>query len=237
MNFYQVDAASGSPGQVLISGEHRWILPGLICPTCGTWGATGNEFPCAEPSREQVKYFKDGPQTLDWFKDVLPKSGLKLPDGSPAKPTAEFGQLEGRIESGRTVTDFIWPRSWTILARQNVKELLAGSGCRVSGFAEAQIKGSAKLNEKFHELQIEGGLLLDESCMERSGPDCKLCGRSPVRLGSRSLKLRGSQSPPKADLFRAANFPTLIFANEGFVSFAKKQSFSNIIFQPVEVTR
>jgi hypothetical protein len=156
MNIYQVDPCAGLSGQVLVSGEHKWILPGLICPTCGIWGATGNEFPCVEPSREQVNYFKSGPQTLDWFTDTLPKSGIKFPDGSPPKPTTEFGPLEGKVESGRTVTDFIWPRSWTILARQHVKDLLAGSDVRVSCFAEARIKGSAKLNEKFYELQLKG---------------------------------------------------------------------------------
>ncbi len=237
MNIYRVDTASGSPGQVLISGEHKWILPGLICPVCGIWGASGREFPCIEPSREQARYFKEGPQTLGWFKDVLPKSGLRLPDGSVPGPTTEFGPLEGKVESGRIVTDFVWPRSWTILVRQKVKELLAETNLRIGCFAEARIKGSAKLDEKFHELQIESGLLLDESCMERSGPDCKLCGRSPVRLGSRSLKLKKGASPLKADLFRAANFPTLIFATESFVSLAKKHSFSNVVFQPVELVQ
>jgi hypothetical protein len=235
MKFFYVDCGPAFEDQVLVSGEHKWILPGLICPICGIWGGSGREFPCIEPTQEQRRYFKKGPQPLDWFKEAFPKSGLRQPDGSIPGPTTQFGPLEGRVESGRIVTDFIWPRSWTILVRQLVKDLLATSDLRISCFAQARIKGSAKLNEKFHELQIERGLFLDDSCMQRSGPDCKLCGRSPVRLGSGPLKLRKGAPSLHEDLFRAANFPTLIFASEPFVSFANKQSFSNIAFQLVEL--
>ncbi len=230
---YRVSPSSSHFGQVLIFGEHKWILPGLSCPRCETWGAAGNEFPCIEPSKEQAKYFKNSPQSLGWHRDILPRARLKLPDGSIPGPTAEFGPFEGKIDSGKSITDFTWPRSWTVLATNKVRKLLSESDLLIDGFAEAQIKGSAKFQETFHELQIRGGLNLDERCMERSGPDCRLCGRSPVKLSSLPLKLRVGNL--QHDLFRAANFATLLFATENFVSFCKKQSFSNITFQPVEL--
>jgi len=238
MKFYYVNCGLlSNKDQLLIEGEHKWIVPGLICPNCGTWGQTGMEFPCIEPSREKRKFFKEAPQSLEWFKEAFPNSGLRLPDGSIPGPTTQFGPFEGRVYSGRIATDFIWPRSWTILVRQKVKDLLVESNLRIGCFAEAQIKRGAKLKEKIYELQIEAGLLLDESCLERSGPDCKLCGRSPLKRGDAPLKLRKEASALQLDLFRAANFATHIFASDAFVSFCKEQSFSNIVFQPVEVVR
>lgn len=233
MRYYDVNCASSVDDQVVIEGEHKWILPGLICPACGTWGAVGIEFPCIEPSPKQRRYFKKGPQPLDWFKNVLPHSGLPCSGGPFPEPTTEFGAFQGKVEFGKMVTDFIWPRPWTILIRRKVKDLLAESNLRVRCFAETQIQRAGKLNERFYELQIEAGLMLDESCLERSGPDCQICGRSPLKLSSKPLKLR--MGTLHDDVFRAANFPTSILATEKFVSLCKEQSFSNITFQAVEM--
>jgi hypothetical protein len=224
--------------KVYITAGHEWSLPGLICPVCNAWGGSGREFPCIEPSPEQREYLDlGGPQSLEWHREILPKSGLKLPDGSLPGPSAEFGASVGEIEDGHIVTDFVWPMPWTILIREHVKEKLTKSDLRLSGFREARIRGSAKFNEKFQEVQIEGGLPLDESCVERRAPDCELCGRSPLRQidNPPPLKLRKGTSSLEHDLFRVANFMTKLIASEGFVSFCKEHSFSNIEFEPVEL--
>jgi hypothetical protein len=226
-------------GNAVIYGRHEWSYSGMRCPVCKLeWIDPGWEFPCIEPTREQRKYLNMfGPQPLEWHKEILPKSGLKLPDGSFPWPSTKFGIFDGRIARGHILTDFVWPKPWTILVRQRVKDLLVESGLRFSGFREANIKGSRKVKEKFHEIQIEPGLRLDESFIERSVPDCEACGKSLFQLVSQTapLKLKQGTSPMKHDLFRIGNSMTKIIASEAFVSFCKEHSLSNVKFEPVEI--
>jgi hypothetical protein len=239
MKYYRIVAPEYVEGHLYIIGDHEWSVTGVKCPVCNReWFDPGWEFPCIEPTREQRQYLNlFGPQPLEWHKEILPNSGLTLPDGSLPWPGTDFGVLNGKIKEGHIVTDFIWLKSWTILVRQRAKDLLVESGLRVSGFREASIKGSKKLKEKFHEIQIEPGLRLDESFIERTVPDCEACGKSQFKLVSRTapLKLKQGTSSSEHDLFRVGNWMVRIIASEAFVSFCKEHSFSNVKFEPVEI--
>src|SRR3954447_22662781 len=96
MKLYSVDSPASSFDSILIDGEHKWMLPGMDCPKCGVWISTGHEFPCIEPRREQQRFFIDGPMPLGWFKEVLPPSGIRRPDGSMPGPAEAFGRFTGR---------------------------------------------------------------------------------------------------------------------------------------------
>jgi Protein of unknown function (Gmx_para_CXXCG) len=235
MRFYSIESRSVCEGQLMISGEHKWILPGLNCPSCGAWGWSGKEFPSVQPSGEAAKHFRGGPKPLGWFRDVLPRLGLRLSDGSDPGPTFEFGPLVGKVESGRILTDFIWPRSWTILVRERTKGILSDCGIHIPSYVKALIKRNAKLEEEIYELQLEAGLMVHESCLERSEPKCELCGRDPVSLRATPLNLKRSDGPVRSDLFRAANFPTLIFATERFASVCEEYLLSNVVFKLVQL--
>lgn len=234
MRFYSVDPPPFLPKSIVFDGSRKWMLPGLDCPKCGIWISVGRQFPCIVPRADQKRYFIDGPMPLEWFKKVLPASGIRRPDGALPGPAEEFGPFSGKARSGSVMTDFVRPVPWMIFVRETVMNAFLASGLQFGGFAKVEIKGSKKLREPLFEIQITDGLLLDESCVKRSGRDCELCGRNPVSLKEGPLKLRGKTSRVQHDIFRAANFATKIFATEKFKSVCEANQFTNIRFTEVK---
>ncbi len=222
----------GIPGQIYIEGEHRWMLPGVICPICVPWAEVGQEYPCIHPSKFQQKAFKRGPQPLEWYRDEFPKYEICAANGSLAKPGTTFGPMHGRVEHGRIETDFVWSGGdRTILVRHSLIQELLRSSLKLGGIEVASLKGRGKSDHHFGEIQVEPGLPLSPASFLRRAPDCHVCGRSPINLKDGMVKLVGA-TKLVPDLFRATNYATLIFATEKFRRFCVERKLSNIKFVP-----
>lgn len=237
MKFYLVEVVEPSRYTGYYHDEHKWGLPGVCCPTCGHVGGTaGLAYPCVDlsglpeaPVLEEAWLEKNFERYVHLRELVRPF----VPAGALLKPGATFGPLVGPASgtfSPITVCFdwmmLVWPEALAALQAEGVRGL---KGCLTA------MRFRQKSRPELLELQIESSGVLHEDCIPPGKAEpCPACYESSFRRPEHSF-LKLDSLPSDRDIFRLANFSTMVVVTERFVTAVQRLGIEEVNFRELPV--
>ncbi|HZI11637.1 MAG TPA: double-CXXCG motif protein [Myxococcus sp.] len=232
MRMFQLDDVRPSRYSWDLRTEHKWLLPGIHCPTCDeVWGGAGEAYPAVDLSGlpEHRKFKARVEEDFQEFTRLRELVRPLVPDGVPLEPGATFGALVG---SGRgRFPQLVFPTPWTLLVRREALEQLQAAGLRGLMGCRTELRLRDKNPPELLEFQIEPRGLLHLDCLPRNLPaPCVTCGRLAFSFPGAPI-LETASLPADRDLFRLANYQTVIVATERFVETVRGLGFEEVEFR------
>ncbi|NTX09701.1 hypothetical protein HUA76_02790 [Myxococcus sp. CA056] len=200
-----------------VDASHRWHLPGLLkCPMCGaTWGGLGHHFPGVDLTQlpEHREFEKARPEPLPEFTRLRERVRPLVPPHAALPPGTSFGPLVG-TSSGK-LPDFVWLLDVLLLDQEMVEQLQVGGLQGLQAFPTA-LRFKQKNPPDLLELQVDPHGILHADCIPpEEPPPCATCGRVGFSRPDEPI-LDAASLPPELDLFRLANFATMVIGTERF---------------------
>lgn len=220
-----------------IIASHKWCLPGVICPKCGTWSNTGIEYPNVDLSgfKEEKSFRKARAVDLKEFNLMRKSLETYLKDKLLLTGT-DFGPLVGTV-TGK-LSDIVFSVPWTLLVNKNVFEILRNEGLRSLKGVSAILKSKSKKKtiDKYIEIEIEPYTYLVDRCFPngKRPMECELCGRRGITVPE-NIILDKKTIPEDVDIFRGKDLTTYIFVTERFKEVVEKHQLTGAEFKPIEV--
>ncbi|MCP3168774.1 SitI6 family double-CXXCG motif immunity protein [Myxococcus qinghaiensis] len=200
-----------------VNASHRWGLPGLLkCPTCGaTWGGLGHHFPGVDLTQlpEHREFEKARPEPFPEFTRLRELVRPLVPPQAALPPGTSFGPLVGT--SVGKLPDFVWLLDVLLLDQEMVEQLQIGGLQGLQAFPTA-LRFKQKNPPELVELQVGPHGILHADCIPpEEPPPCATCGRAGFSRPDEPI-LDAASLPPELDLFRLANFATMVIGTERF---------------------
>jgi uncharacterized double-CXXCG motif protein len=235
MKIYQIKEDSFSSEVGYIDAVHKWGLPGVDCPVCNCiWSAVGLEYPSIDLSNfaGEKLYRQARPEKLDVFLDLRKKIADAFPELPLLDPGTEFGHSVGRA-AGR-LSGFVW-RAWrTISLESDALQKLVNAPLNLPVAVKAELKFKKDVQEVFEfDLPLKGELIngVYDGIQIKY---CHACGRDSASKPEEILINRLS-IPDDTDIFRVANFTTIILATERFVETVTNLNIKGAVFEEVKI--
>lgn len=224
MRFFDIERLKPSRYVGEVDGTHRWGLPGINCPRCkAIWSTAGLAYPSVDlSSHPERKNLEEARLEEDFTEfERLRESVRPWVPGNVLSPGTEFGVFEGTAHG--TFGPFVLPTSWIMMMRREALEQLQAEGLQGLKGCRVELRfRQKKAPPELVELELLPLGLLHEDCIPpESREPCPRCGRWGFSLPAQPV-LKASSLPKEVDLFRLANFPTVIVATERFVEVVRK---------------
>lgn len=222
-----------------LRAQHKWGLPGVEpCPTCGTGGGVaGLEYPCVDlsglPPGELTKLSDPWPVPFDEFARLRELVRPLAPQGAMLEPGVRFGPLTG-TGSGNFGQLFM-PVPWSLYVRREALKRLQESGVQGLHGCPIDVRFRAKRPPHLLELQLEMYGQFHSDCLppDRKAP-CPTCGNDFLKLPDQPI-LAAHSLPAALDVFRLAQWFTLIVVSERLVETVQRLGLDGVIFEGLEV--
>ncbi len=231
MRFYRLreDTATGHTGD--ISAASKWGLPGVKCPACGnTWADSAVAYPCVDLSRHphRAEFETPRPEPIEEFERLRELVRPFAPAGVPLDAGTRLGPLVG--SAWGSFGAFFFQNPWTLLARREAVESLQRAGVLGLKGHKPELRFRQKKNPPdLMVLQLEPHGLLHPDCLPPRPPPCSRCGRDGFQLPEHLL-LDKTSLPTQTDVFRLANFSTVLVANARFMEAVQRLGLDGILF-------
>ncbi len=216
---------------------HKWNLPGIHCPQCdATWAATGIDLPSVDLSSlpDQQKYCPRVEENYSEFERLREQVRPLVPPGVQLEPGTQFGPLDGaaRGEFGPLCLH----HSWTLLLRPEPLARLTAEGLQGLKGCRTQLRFRKKNPPELLEMELLPCGQLHPDCFPADLPPiCPKCERFGLSRPDEPL-LDAATLPGHLDLFRLANFTTMIIATERFVEAVRRLGYEqDIVFRELPV--
>ncbi|MCP3135816.1 SitI6 family double-CXXCG motif immunity protein [Pyxidicoccus xibeiensis] len=229
MRFYSLEEVSSPRYSWSLQTEHQWLLPGVRCPTChDTWASIGEAYPSVDlselPERKKLKAKLE--EDFAEFSRLRERVRRFAPSGAPLTPGTSFGALLGRARG--PFPQLVLQNPWTVLMHREALEQLQAEGVRGLKGCRTELRFRDKHPPELLELQVEPGGLFHRDCLPPHVP-CPTCG--PRFSMPREPLLDAASLPTDRDLFRLANFSTVIVGSERFVDTVRRLCFEEVDFR------
>jgi uncharacterized double-CXXCG motif protein len=194
-------------------------MPGVHCPLCGAiWNTPALAYPCVDLSGHPERHRFEKPRLEDDFSEFERLCALVRPLMPPRallQPGTSFGSLVGTA-TGRLGPLVLLPSDFHLLTSPNTLAALQSEGVRGLLACPAELRSRRKEQPELLELQIESHGLLHPDCLPpgKAAP-CAKCGRYDFSLPREPI-LDAASLPLHLDVFRLANFGTVLVATERF---------------------
>jgi uncharacterized double-CXXCG motif protein len=235
MKFYWLRPVEPSRFTGEYRAEHRWYLPGVHCPLCNaSWSATADEYPCVDLTalEKQAKFDARLEEDYAEFERMRELVRPLAPPGALLRPGTAFGPLVGSARG--SFGQLFIPYGWSLLIRREALEQLQAEGVRGLQGRRAELRFRQKNAPELVEMQLEPQGLLHQDCLPQRPPPCPKCGRDGFRRPE-DLLLDAASLPGDRDLFRLANFGTVIVGTERFVDTVRRLQFEEVDFRELPV--
>jgi uncharacterized double-CXXCG motif protein len=217
---------------------HRWGLPGVHCPVCdATWTDGSDAYPSADlsllPAQEQKKYSSRLEEDYAEFERLREQARPLVSPGVPLWPGTKFGPMVGTAqgEFGPLVLD----HPWTLLMRPEPLEHLQAEGLRGLKGCRTELRFRKKSAPVLLEMELLPHGRLHRDCLPERAPPCAKCGRDGVKRPREPI-LDVATLPQDLDLFRLADFLTMIIGTERFVEAVRRLGYEqDIAFRELPV--
>jgi uncharacterized double-CXXCG motif protein len=236
MRFYSLEEVSSPRHAWDLRTEQKWLLPGVRCPRCGeVFAGIGEAYPAVELSAlpEQGKLKARVEEDFAEFTRLRERVRPLVPAGATLEPGTRFGPLSGTARG-----DFpgvILPNAWTVLVRKETLEQLQAGGLRGLNGCRMELRFRGKNPPELLELQVEPRGLLHPDCLPRGmAAPCETCGRYGFGLPAAPI-LDSTSLPTDRDLFRLANFKTVIVGTERFAETVRRLGIEEVEFRELPV--
>ncbi|GHG79286.1 double-CXXCG motif protein [Comamonas sp. JC664] len=237
MNVYKLepDVAAGFTGH--LRATHPWFLPGLEnCSGCGqTWSTTGLEYPCVDLTEfpHQAQYRQPRAEPQDVLTRLTEQLRSWLPAGLLLEPGASFGPMTGTARG--LFGEIHLPVPWTLCMYREALERLQASGIHGLQGCRLNVRHRDEQAPELWELQLEHHGHFHPDCLPADRkPPCPRCGVESYDLPDPYL-LDAQSLPTPVDLFRLADWPTLILATQRFVDTVQQLELDGVVFREVPV--
>jgi uncharacterized double-CXXCG motif protein len=238
MRFYEVtrDEAARYTGD-LSNAAHKWGLPGMQCPACNSPGGwVGLQYPCVDlsglPAREQKKLSNAWPVPFEEFERLRELVRPLVPQDALLQPGTVFGPRTG-TGSG-TFGPLFMQNPWSLFAQREALERLQAAELRGLQGCPVDVRFRTKRPPELLELQLVAQGRLHPDCLPRNRkPPCATCGSGEVSLPS-TYWLEAASLPGHVEVFRLADWPTLIFATERIVEAVRSLDLDGVVFREVD---
>ncbi|MCY1033564.1 double-CXXCG motif protein [Corallococcus sp. BB11-1] len=157
--------------------SHRWHLPGVDCPRCGSWAGMG-AYPSVDLSgvEEPVLAKVTGPTSFAEYMRLVSLVRPCLPSAIPIKGGSSFGPMVGTAR-GKFGPITCWP-SWEVVLREDAVELLKAEGLNGIIAVRMELKSRRSTTPTLYELESRPLAKLHPDCIgEWKTPPCDVCGR------------------------------------------------------------
>ncbi|MCP3136482.1 SitI6 family double-CXXCG motif immunity protein [Pyxidicoccus xibeiensis] len=219
-----------------LRASSKWCLPGIHCLTCdAVWSSTGEGYPSVDLSSlpDSKKLRPRVEEDFAEFNRLRELVRPLVPEGVPLRTGATLGPLVG---TGRGhFPELLFPAPAQLAIRREALEQLQAEGVRGLMGCPTELRLRGKDAPELLELQIEPRGLLHPACLPRGLPaPCVTCGRQSFTLPKEPI-LEAASLPDDRDLFRLANFTTVIVATERFVETAWRLRFEEVEFRELRL--
>lgn len=237
MKFYELHSAEVPRFTGEYNASHRWGLPGVTCPLCkATWSIGSEAYPCVDLSEvEERKDYEEARLEEDYeqFERLRQRVRPLVPVGAPLRPGASFGPLVGsaRGRFGQLVMQY----EWALLVEREALVRLQAEGVRGLRGCPTELRFRQKSAPVLMELQVEPRGGLHPTCLPPDRkPPCEKCGRAGLTLPKQRV-LDAASLPEDRDLFRLADFGTVLVGTERFVDTVQRLGFEEVRFLELPV--
>lgn len=211
------------------NAAHKWSLPGVKCSACGTtWSSWGNHYPLVDLSHlpERVAFEKARPEQFTEFSRLRELVRPLAPPDAELPPGAAFGPLVGTA-SGE-FGPFTWQGTSLLLVRRDAMDRLQAEGVRGLLGGQTELRFRKKESPELLDLQLEPRGLLHPDCIPSdASPPCPTCGRHAFARPNDPI-LAAASLPADVDVFRLANFATMIIGTDRFVDAVRRLGLEGI---------
>jgi uncharacterized double-CXXCG motif protein len=184
------------------------------------------------PLRELAKLSDSWPVPSEEFERLRELVRPLVPEDVLLEPGTEFGPLTGT--GAGYFGQLFMQNSWSLFARGEALERLRGAGMRGLLGCPIHVRFRVKRPPDLRELQLVARGRLHPDCLPPDRePPCSKCGRAAITL-PRTYWLDATSLPEHVDVFRLADWPTLIFATEALVDAVKQLELDGVVFREVE---
>lgn len=231
MRWFQLGDARPSRYAWEIQARHPWLLPGIHCPDCDeVWSGIGESYPSVDLSdvSDPARFRARVEERFEEFTRLRESVRPLVPDGATLTPGTTFGTLVGGGRGSFPQLVLLYP--WTLLVRAEALERLRSEGVQGLHGCRTELRLQGKNPPELLELQVEPRGLLHPSCFPKGlAPPCRTCGRLAFSFPSRPV-LDEASLPRDRDVFRLANFQTIIVATERFMSTVSQLGLEEVAF-------
>ncbi|HVG64315.1 MAG TPA: double-CXXCG motif protein [Hyalangium sp.] len=210
---------------------HKWGLPGVHCPVCdATWAGTGDAYPSVDLShlsaREQKKYLPRVEEDYAEFERLREQVCPLVPPGVRLRPGTEFGPMNGSAQG--EFGPLVLVNSWELLMRREPLERLHAEGLRGLKGCRAELRFRKKNPPELLEMELLPRGAFHPACIPEHPPACSKCGGGGFKRPEEPM-LDTATLPQDLDLFRLADFMTMIIGTEGFVEAVRRLGYEQDI--------
>jgi uncharacterized double-CXXCG motif protein len=231
MRFYLLEQSPSPRHSGYHTDDRKWGLPGVLCPVCkAAWSTAGDAYPSVDlsslPSQEQKKYLPRLEKDYAEFERLREQVRPLVPPGVHLWPGTKFGPMTGSAQG--EFGPLALAHSWTLLMKPEPLEHLQSEGLRGLKGCRTELRFRKKSPPVLLEVELlpRGGLHPD--CLPERPPPCPKCERDSFKLPERPI-LDAASLPQDLDLFRLANFETLIIGTERFVEVVRRHGYEQDI--------
>jgi uncharacterized double-CXXCG motif protein len=179
------------------------------------------------------EYEEPRPEPFDEFARLRELVRPLVPSGAPLGPGSEFGPLVGTATG--SFGPFFFQNPWTMLVRPEVLARLQAEGVRGLKGCRTRLRFRQKNPPELLELEIHPHGRLHPDCTPPGRPPpCPKCGRDYFSLPD-DLLLEAATLPTHTDLFRLADFTTVIIGTQSFVDAVRRLELDEIVFREVPI--
>jgi len=232
MRFYRLLEDKGAGHTGYCRAKSRWGLPGVHCPKCGaTWADAATAYPCVDLSDlpERAEFEKARPEPIEEFERLRELVRPLAPLGAPLPPGTNFGPSVGSAQG--KFGPFYFDYAWILFMRREAMESLRAEGVRGMEGGKPELRFRQKSNPpELLELQLIPHGLLHPDCLPSRPPACTRCELDSFQLPN-NLLLDAASLPEHTDVFRLANFATVLVGNERFKDAVERLKLDGIRFE------
>ena len=217
--FYWFQRDKSYPWDGWFDAVHRWKMPGVHCPQCDAiWNTPAAAYPCVDLSGHPERRQFEKPRLEENFSEFERLCALVrplMPAGALLLPGTSFGALAGTAK-GQFGPIVLLPSDFHMLTSPGTLAALESEGVRGLRACPTELRSRQKGKPELLELQIESYGLLHPDCLPpgKAAP-CAKCGRYDFSLPREPI-LDAASLPLHRDVFRLANFGTVLVATERF---------------------
>jgi uncharacterized double-CXXCG motif protein len=216
----------------------KWGLPGVHCPLCNaTGGTTASAFPSVDlshlPTEEQKKYSARVEQDFAEFERLREQVRPLVPPGVPLRPGTGLGPMTGSAQGEFGPLDLVNP--WQLLLRPEPLQRLQAEGLRGLKGCRTQLRFRKKNPPELLEMELLPRGDVHPDCLPEGPPPCPKCeGHSFDRPEDPILD--AATLPQDLDLFRLADFSSMIIGTERFAEAVRRLGYEqDIAFRELPV--
>jgi uncharacterized double-CXXCG motif protein len=185
------------------------------------------------PPVELRKFSDPWPVPFDEFARLRELVRPLVPQGAMLEPGARFGPLTG-TGSGH-IGQLFMPAPWSLYVRREALEKLQESGLQGLHGCPVDVRFRVKRPPHLMELQLEMYGQFHPDCLppKREAP-CPTCGNDFLKLPDQPILVAHSL-PAALDVFRLAQWFTLIVVSERLMETVQQLGLDGVIFENLEV--